>query len=556
MWPTLRQACNKDQWAAWPAILRHDAGGHRKGSRECSPAEHRLDNLLVVPLANGGTVSNPQTIAASVSSNLPCTVLAVTTESLDCLIADAQYQQHPYGKVWQQFDPATFSELVGDIDRRGLDQGIVLYHGMILEGWHRYLACLLTKKQPTFTEFQGTDLEAAERVHASGVRRQSTAEQRYASFLLLEKACPEFKEKYERLRQRGIQQQQGGTPLSTDGQRVDVVGAKAAAVGVSRSTAAKVEKVKKDKPEVVADIAAGKTTANKELAKITREARDEPAIIESEPSRLVKELAQLTQECAAIVEEMDGLDWSLEDEAAWGKCVECLKKAVEIVVSTAQNGFKDARTKADSGPPVICPTKANPKKKAIQEVLSIRKLKSLYGDHAAEVLQDHLDELPRKDGAMRHYKAIKPLPTQEEFTQLKMERYTSTASDLLDTAFNTLEDLAGECSDWYDNLPQSFQDGEKGSILEEARSTLENLSRPDCGEEIGALEVYCPPHHDCSSRASRRDDAVAQLQAVVDALEAGNDQSKVDKDEADSLLGELGNAISEAESVEFPGMYG
>ncbi len=501
-------------------------------------------------------MSKPQTITSSVSSNLPCTALAVTTESLDCLIADAQYQQHPYGKVWQRIDPATFFELVGDIDRRGLDQGILLYQGMILEGWHRYLACLLTKTQPTLVEFQGTDLEAAERVHASGVRRQSTADQRYASFLLLGEACSEFKEKYELLRQRGIQQQQGGTPLSTYGQRVDVVGAKAAAVGVSRSTAAKVEKIKKDKPEVVADIAAGKTTANKELEKINKEARDEPAIIESEPSRLVNELAQLTQQCAEIVKEMDGLDWSLEDQATWSKSGESLKKAVEIVATTAQNGFKDARIKAVIGPPVIRPTKAKPKKKAVQEVVTIRKIRSLYGDHAAEVLQDHLEELPRKDGAMRHYKAIKPLPTQEEFTQLKKERYTSTASDLLDTAFNTLEDLAGECSDWYDNLPQSFQDSEKGSILEEARSTLENLSRPDSGEEIGALEVYCPPHHDCSSRASRRDGAVAQLQAVVDALEAAKDQNKVDQGEVDALLGELGNAISEAESVEFPGMYG
>ncbi len=199
------------------------------------------------------------------TTGVPTTGLAITTETLDRLIAEAQYQQHPYGKVWHKFDLDTFSELVGNIDRRGLDQEILLYQEMILEGWHRYLACLHTKTQPKFVPFKGTELEAAERVHASGVRRQSTAEQRYASFDLLCQACPAFREKYEQLKQKGIEQQQAGTPLSTDGQRVDVVKAKAAAAGVSRATAAKVEKVKKENPEAVADIAAGKISANKVL---------------------------------------------------------------------------------------------------------------------------------------------------------------------------------------------------------------------------------------------------------------------------------------------------
>jgi hypothetical protein len=62
---------------------------------------------------------------------------------------------------------------------------------------------------------------------------------------------------------KGQQQQQAGTPLATGSQRVDVLGAKAKAAGVSKATAKKVERVKKEKPEALADIAAGKTTANK-----------------------------------------------------------------------------------------------------------------------------------------------------------------------------------------------------------------------------------------------------------------------------------------------------
>jgi hypothetical protein len=197
----------------------------------------------------------------------------VTAEAVDRLIEQAEYKQHRYGQAWQRLDLPTFQELVGNIDRRGLDQEILLYQGMILEGWSRYLACLATKTQPRFVEFRGTDLEAAERVHASGIRRQSSAEQRYASFLLLCERCPAFGAKYEALKQKGAQQQQAGTPLSTERQRVDVLGAKAAAEGVSRSTAAKVEAAAKRNPGAVARIATGETTANEELGKTEGKAR-------------------------------------------------------------------------------------------------------------------------------------------------------------------------------------------------------------------------------------------------------------------------------------------
>lgn len=198
----------------------------------------------------------------------------LTAEQVERLIASAKYKQHPYGQCWQPFDLETFNQLVGNIDLRGLDQVILLYKGMILDGWHRYLACLATKLEPKFEEFKGTDLEAAEKVHASGIRRHSQPDQLYASFLRLCEACSDFKEKYEQLRQKVMKTRRypdvtkDGTPLSTGGQRVDLLGAKATAAGVSRSTAAKVEKVKKANPKAIPEIAAGKTTANKELKKI------------------------------------------------------------------------------------------------------------------------------------------------------------------------------------------------------------------------------------------------------------------------------------------------
>ena len=167
-----------------------------------------------------------------------------------------------------------FADLVGNVDRRGLDKDITRYQDSILEGWHRYLACLATKRTPKFIDFKGTDLEAAELVHASELRRHSTAEQRYASFDLLCDACPDFKAKYEALKAKGEQQQKEGKPLDTDAQRVDVVGSKAEAAGVSKTTAKKVERVKRHNPGAVAEIAAGKTTANKEMKKLPKKAKN------------------------------------------------------------------------------------------------------------------------------------------------------------------------------------------------------------------------------------------------------------------------------------------
>jgi hypothetical protein len=468
--------------------------------------------------------------------------LSISPQTAERLIAEAEYKQHPYGKVWQPFDLDDLGELAGNIDRRGLDHEILLFQGMILEGWHRYLACLATKTTPKFAEFQGSDLEAAERVHASGIRRQSTQDQRYASFSLLCDACPEFKAKYEQMKEKGVEQQQAGKPLSTDGQRVDVLGAKAAAAGVGRSTAAKVEKVKKQNPEAVADIAAGKVSANKMLKKTkkgngAKQSGDTTAPTppsgpdEAAPSLLV-ELNTIIDRLQKLPSIMESVDWSKEDEGKWDKASEALNTAVPLIETKAQEAFKNAKGRELSG-----------------QNVTIRKLKLLYGQHATDVLHSFLEELDREDGAMRTYKVVKTLPTQDEFKELQKKRYTSTVADLVDNAFGTLEDLAGEVGDWYDNLPGGFQSGDKGSALDDARNTLGSLSQPDVNEQLGALEVYYEPAQEIRSRASRRDDAVGRLEAVVDVLATS------DYPEAKDLIDELENAIGEAESVEFPGMY-
>ena len=194
--------------------------------------------------------------------------------------------------------------------------------------------------------------------------------------------------------------------------------------------------------------------------------------------------------------------------------------------------------------------KQKPKPKAKNETITIRKLNSSYGVHAAFVLEDYLDELAKKDGGMRTYKIVKALPTEAEFQELQKKKFTSTVAELVGSAFGDLENLASEVGDWYENLPEGFQNGDKGSVLDDTRGTLESLSEPDVPNAVAKKEVYYLPLLHLSSRAARRDDAIGRLQAVVDEF---------DSDEGDSdirqFIDELENAISEAEGVEFPGMY-
>lgn len=52
---------------------------------------------------------------------------------------------------------ADFAALREDIKANGLRQAIVLYDGMILDGSHRYRACIEAGVEPRFVDFGGAD---------------------------------------------------------------------------------------------------------------------------------------------------------------------------------------------------------------------------------------------------------------------------------------------------------------------------------------------------------------------------------------------------------------
>lgn len=145
-------------------------------------------------------------------------------------------------------------------------------------------------------------------------------------------------------------------------------------------------------------------------------------------------------------------------------------------------------------------------------------------------------------------------------TRAKVELQRFSVDDAISAGFGDLTELGEELRNWYDSLPENLQGGDKGSTVDEGASTLENLNEPDVDSdlskalEVKGVDVQVYPLKKRASRADRRDYAVGLLSGAKDALEEFNEDGE--NDEAKQLVDDLDELISEAEAVEFPGMYG
>jgi hypothetical protein len=71
-----------------------------------------------------------------------------------------ELQQHPYGALFPHMPEEDFKALCADIKTSGFSElhPIVLHDGMVLDGWHRNLACIATGITPTYVEFRAPDM--------------------------------------------------------------------------------------------------------------------------------------------------------------------------------------------------------------------------------------------------------------------------------------------------------------------------------------------------------------------------------------------------------------
>lgn len=202
--------------------------------------------------------------------------------------------------------------------------------------------------------------------------------------------------------------------------------------------------------------------------------------------------------------------------------------------------------------------------------VTITKLNKTYDRHAPDVLRDSLERIEVPRGSPRQWRCLFDLPSVEDYQRAKREKYTTTVGALVADAWGTLEDLASQMRDWYDNMPDGLRDADQGSRVGEAADTLEGLSEPDVPNDLENLPAYHPPGLKQESRADMASEAADMLEAAKDALEARAEELRGmdEKDDgtedtteelaqaADDLASELEQLADEVRNVEFPGMYG
>lgn len=196
--------------------------------------------------------------------------------------ANAELKCHPLADAFPRMPQSEFAELVADVKARGLLRPVVLYEGQVLDGRHRYWACLTAGIAPRFTTY--TDDDPVGLVRALNVlRRNLTASQRATAHAKLAKY-----EKERAAANSAANLRRGNAPRcptsgtsgnegENEGKRVCEIVAEQA--GVSKNTAQDaLTVVEHGTPELVAKVESGEVSVKAAAAEV-RAAKNTPAAV-------------------------------------------------------------------------------------------------------------------------------------------------------------------------------------------------------------------------------------------------------------------------------------
>lgn len=168
------------------------------------------------------------------------------------------------------------------------------------------------------------------------------------------------------------------------------------------------------------------------------------------------------------------------------------------------------------------------------------------------ILGTHLEPLPRAGRqAPITYRVKAPLPQPEVYRELRNQRFTTSLEDLLSAAQSEVETLAGELRDWHGNLPEGINNSDKAGEIDEAASTLENLSFPDVPDALTAIKVLHMPALEQDSRPKRNAEVVSMLEDAIGALNSRADELREAIEDA-SERDEESNAVAPEAAMTSP----
>lgn len=159
------------------------------------------------------------------------------------------------------------------------------------------------------------------------------------------------------------------------------------------------------------------------------------------------------------------------------------------------------------------------------------------------------------------YEVGEAWPTPEEVRAKIKEKFSTTVEDLISNATGELSGLRDELDEWLGNLPEQFQNGDKGSELQEAIDNLEsicgNLEIDICIKYLSLPETFIP--WKCQSRSERAALAQSQLVLAQDILQGELDDLEEGSDAAQELqewLSTLEDASIAIDDITWPRMMG
>lgn len=127
--------------------------------------------------------------------------------------------------------------------------------------------------------------------------------------------------------------------------------------------------------------------------------------------------------------------------------------------------------------------------------------------------------------------------------------------DVVAGAFEGLQELASECREVVDNAPDGLNQTQRIQTLDETAGVLEELNEPAVPATLAEIKVKLHKQRRPRSRGDRRDIALDNIAVCIEALTGIGENDPRHKDASD-LRAELESTQSEAEMVEFPGMFG
>lgn len=233
------------------------------------------------------------------------------------------YERHQISASWPDMNEEDFLALKDSIEVSGLREPIVLFEEMILDGWHRYKACIEIGFPIEFQEFSDTD--PVQYVLDKHTRRPLSLTQRMTAIALMHSWRP-----------------RGKPSKSAPG--ADLTSAQLAkAAGGSVRTAEQVkEAITKGSIALVDGMKSGKTSAKKAAA-VAKLPKDQQAEAIDRPLPKLAFMAEDEDPISILSEENDRLndrlavvamDATPEERAAAGDTIAGLRSEVKTLTAT------------------------------------------------------------------------------------------------------------------------------------------------------------------------------------------------------------------------------